>query len=174
MTDPRYPIGPFQSRERSTPEERTALMDEIEAAPGHVRAAVAQLDDAQVDTPYREGGWTVRQVVHHVADSHINAYVRFRLALTEDAPTVRAYEQTEWAELPDGKSAPVEVSLDLLDALHARWLILLRAMTPEDFTRTWSGPDFGALSVDALLQLYAWHGKHHTAHVTSLREREGW
>jgi uncharacterized damage-inducible protein DinB len=139
MTDLRYPIGPFQSHERSTPEERTALMDEIEAAPAHVRAAVAQLGDAQLDTPYREGGWTVRQVVHHVADSHVNAYVRFRLALTEDGPTVRAYEQTEWAELPDGRSAPIEASLDLLDTLHARWLMLLRAMTPDDFARTWRG-----------------------------------
>ncbi len=174
MTDPRYPIGPFHPREESTVEERATMMDEIEAAPALLRAAVAGLDDAQLDTPYRDGGWTVRQVVHHVADSHVNAYVRFRLALTEDAPTVKAYGQKLWALLPDAKSAPVEVSLDLLDALHTRWLILLRAMSPEDFERTWTGPDLGERSVDALLQLYAWHGKHHTAHVASLREREGW
>ena len=153
MTDVRYPIGPFRHRDESTAEERAAMMDEIEAAPGLLRAAVVGLDDAQLDTPYREGGWTVRQVVHHVADSHINAYVRFRWALTEDGPTVKPYDQTEWALLPDGKSAPVDVSLDLLDTLHRRWLLLLRGMSPEDFERTWSAPDFGELRVDALLQL---------------------
>ena len=174
MSDVRYPIGPFRPRGESTAEERTAMMDEIEAAPGLLRAAVAGLDDARLDTPYREDGWTVRQVVHHVADSHMNGYVRFRWALTEEGPTVKPYEQTDWALLPDAKSAPVDVSLDLLDTLHRRWLILLRALSPEDFGRTWSAPDFGELRIDALLQLYAWHGRHHTAHVTSLREREGW
>jgi hypothetical protein len=176
MTDPRYPIGPVQDhmKDRTTAEEKAALIDEIEAAPAHLRAAVAGLDDAQLDTPYREDGWTVRQVVHHVVDSHINAYVRFRWALTEDTPVIKPYEEKDWARLPDGIGAPVAVSLDLLDALHRRWLILLRAMSSEDFERRWVSPDHGELSVDTLLQIYGWHGKHHVAHVTTLREREGW
>ena len=176
MTDLRYPIGPFKdhAKDHSPAEEKAALMDEIEAAPTKLRAAVAGLDDAQLDTPYREGGWTVRQVVHHVVDSHVNAYVRFRWSLTEDAPMIKPYEEKEWARLPDAIGAPVEVSLNLLDALHTRWLILLGALSPEDFERRWNSPDRGELSVDVLLQLYAWHGKHHVAHITALREREGW
>ena len=176
MTDLRYPIGPFQdhAQDRTTAEEKAGLMDQIEVAPARLREAVAGLDDAQLDTAYREDGWTVRQVVHHVVDSHVNAYVRFRWALTEDRPMIKPYDEKEWARLPDAKAAPVALSLDLLDALHTRWLILLRAMTPEDFERRWTSPDFGELSVDTLLQLYAWHGKHHVAHITSLREREGW
>ena len=176
MTDLRYPIGPLKdhTKDHTTAEEKASLMDEIEAAPTKLRAAVAGLDDAQLDTPYREDGWTVRQVVHHVVDSHVNAYVRFRWSLTEDAPMIKPYEEKEWARLPDAIGAPVEVSLNLLDALHARWLILLRAMRPEDFERRWVSPDFGELSVDVLLQIYGWHGKHHVAHITALREREGW
>ncbi len=176
MTDLRYPIGPFKDHvsESTTAEEKAALMDEIEAAPAHLRAAVAGLDDAQLDTPYREDGWTVRQVVHHVVDSHINAYVRFRWSLTEDAPMIKPYLEKEWARLPDAMSAPVAVSLELLDAIHKRWLILLRALGPEDFERRWNSPDRGELSVDVLLQIYGWHGKHHVAHITALREREGW
>ena len=150
------------------------MMDEIAAAPAQLRAAVMGLDDAQLDTAYREEGWTVRQVVHHVFDSHVNAYVRFRWALTEDAPVIKPYDEKRWARLPDAMTAPVAVSLDLLDALHTRWLILLRAMTHEDFERKWTSPDFGELSVDVLLQIYTWHGKHHVAHITSLRQREGW
>ncbi len=176
MTDLRYPIGPFtdHAKDHSTAEERAAMMDQIAAAPAQLRSAVAELDDDQLDTPYREDGWTVRQVVHHVLDSHVNAYVRFRWALTEDGPVIKPYDEKEWARLPDAIKAPVDVSLDLLKALHTRWLILLRAMTPEDFERRWSSPDFGELSVDGLLQIYAWHGRHHVAHITSLREREGW
>ena len=176
MTDLRYPIGPLKdhAKDHTTAEERAALMDEIQDAPTKLRAAVAGLDDAQLDTPYREDGWTVRQVVHHVVDSHVNAYVRFRWSLTEDAPMIKAYKEKEWARLPDAIGAPVEVSLNLLDALHARWLILLRAMSPEDFERRWASPDKGELGVDVLLQIYGWHGKHHVAHITALREREGW
>jgi uncharacterized damage-inducible protein DinB len=176
MTDLRYPIGPLEDHMKgsTTAEEKADLMDEIEAAPAQLRAAVAGLDDAQLDTPYREDGWTVRQVVHHVFDSHVNAYVRFRWALTEDGPVIKPYEEKEWAKLPDAMTAPVAVSLDLLDALHTRWLLLLRAMTAEDFERPWSSPDFGEMSVDGLLQIYAWHGKHHVGHVTALRGREGW
>ena len=176
MADPRYPIGPFKAhaKDRTTAEEKVALIDEIEAAPARLRAAVAGLDEAQLDSPYREGSWTVRQVVHHVVDSHVNAYVRFRWALTEDGPAIKVYEEKDWARLPDALSAPVGVSLDLLDALHTRWLILLRAMTPEDFERRWSSPDSGEASVDVLLQIYGWHGKHHAAQITALRERAGW
>ncbi len=174
MTDPKYPIGPFEPGGTLSPEERAALLQQIEEAPARLREAVAGLDDAQLDMPYREGGWTVRQVAHHVVDSHINAYVRLRWALTEDGPTVKAYEQKDWAELPDASSAPIEISLNLLDALHVRWLVLWRLMREEDFERTWTGPDFGHLPVDDLVRLYAWHGRHHTAHITSLRERMGW
>ncbi len=174
MTDPRYPIGPFQPGGELTPEERANLLQQIEEAPARLREAVAGLDDAQLDMPYREGGWTVRQVAHHVVDSHINAYMRLRWALTEDAPTVKAYEEKDWAELPDASSAPIAMSLNLLDALHIRWLVLWRLMREEDFARTWKGPDFDYLPVDDLVRLYAWHGRHHTAHITSLRERMGW
>jgi uncharacterized damage-inducible protein DinB len=175
MSDLRYPIGPFKPHaDPTTAEEKAALMDEIEAAPARLRTAVAGLDDAQLDTPYRADGWTVRQVVHHLVDSHVNAYVRFRWALTEDGPVVKPYDEKDWARLPDAMTAPVAVSLDLLDALHTRWLILLRAMAPEEFERPWTSPDFGELNVDVLLQLYGWHGKHHVAHITALREREGW
>ena len=175
MSDLRYPIGPFKPHaDPTTAEQKAALMDEIEAAPARLRTAVAGLDDAQLDSPYREDGWTVRQVVHHLVDSHVNAYVRFRWALTEDGPVIKPYDEKDWARLPDAMTAPVAVSLDLLDALHTRWLILLRAMAPEEFERRWSSPDFGDLSVDVLLQIYGWHGKHHVAHITALREREGW
>jgi uncharacterized damage-inducible protein DinB len=150
------------------------MMDEIAHAPALLREAVVRLDDPQLDTPYREEGWTVRQVVHHVFDSHVNAYVRFRWALTEDAPVIKPYDEKLWARLPDAITAPVAVSLDLLDALHTRWLILLRAMTPGDFDRRWTNPGFGESNLDVLLQLYAWHGRHHVAHITSLRQREGW
>ncbi len=176
MTAPRYPIGPASDhvKDRTTPLERAALMDAIAAIPADLRSAVEGLDDAQLDTPYRKDGWTVRQVVHHLADSHLNGYVRFRWALTEDSPVIKPYEQEEWARLPDASTAPVSASLDLLDTLHARWLILLRAISTEDFERRWTNPDVGELSVDRLLQHYVWHGKHHVAHIRSLREREGW
>ena len=174
MSDPRYPIGRFQAGGALTPEERAPLLKQIEDAPANLRAAVAGLDDAQLDTPYREGGWTVRQLVHHVADSHLNAYLRLRWALTEDGPTVKGYEEKDWAKLPDASSAPIDISLNILDALHVRWMVLWRAMTEEQFARTWKGPDFSFLPVDDLVRLYAWHGRHHTAHVTALREGEGW
>ena len=173
--DLRYPIGPFETEGRPlTPEERKRLIDVIEEHPERMRASVSGLDDQQLDTPYREGGWTVRQVVHHVVDSHLNAYVRFKLAVTEDSPTIRTYDEKEWATLPDACEAPVQVSLDLLAALHRRWVDFLRALTPEDFRRSFVHPEMGALHVDALLEIYGWHGPHHVAHVTRLREREGW
>lgn len=173
--DPRYPTGRFQSLGRPlTPDERAERIDTIEGHPARMRAAVADLSDAQLDTPYRDGGWTVRQVVHHVVDSHLNAYVRFKLAVTEETPTIGTYEEAVWAELPDAKDAPVEGSLAMLEALHPRWVAFLRALEPADFRRSVRHPEIGDLTVDTLLEIYGWHGPHHEAHVTTLRRREGW
>ena len=173
--DPRYPIGPLDMVGRAlTPEERARLIDAIDAHPARMRAAVDGLDDAQLDTPYRDGGWTVRQVVHHVVDSHVNAYVRFKLAVTEDHPRIRAYDQEAWAILPDGKSGPVEGSLAILDALHPRWVAFLRALPQEAFARKVDYPERGDATVDQLLEVYGWHCPHHEGHVTRLRERMGW
>ena len=164
--DRRYPIGRVQMEERLTPERREQLIRQIEEAPRNLREAVAGLNEAQLDTPYREGGWTVRQVVHHVPDSHMNAYIRFRLALTEEEPTIKPYSEPDWANLPDARALPPEVSLRLLEALHERWVALLRAMKPEDFARGFIHPEHGRrLTLDQILQIYAWHGKHHAAHV---------
>ncbi len=176
MSDPdlRYPIGPFQRPDRLSEAERASRVDEIASLPAALRAAVAGLEDAQLDSPYRPGGWTVRQVVHHLADSHLNAYVRLRLALTEDVPEIRTYREERWAELLDARSAPLCLSLDLVDGLHARWVMLLRSLTPADMARTLRHPEIGTLSIDQLTALYAWHGRHHLAHITSLRERQGW
>ncbi len=174
MADLRYPIGPFKPDPAVTPETRGQWIDAIAAAPQELRRAVAGLDEAQLETPYRDGGWTVRQVVHHVPDSHINAYVRVRLALTERQPAIKTYEESDWAKLPDARSGPVEVSLALLDALHARWVLLLRSLSPDQFARAARHPQAGEVTVDFLLQMYAWHGRHHTAHITALRDRHGW
>ena len=169
----RYPIGRFQLDPPVTAAKRAQWIDTIAALPANLRAAVAGLDDAQLDTAYRDGGWTVRQVVHHVADSHMNAYVRLKLALTEDAPAIKGYEEQLWAELPDS-GLPVHVSLALIDALHQRWITLLRSMRDEAFARVWIHPEHGHRDLDFLLQLYAWHSRHHVAHVTTLRQRRGW
>ncbi len=174
MTDLRYPIGPFAYAGESTAEQRRAFIDRIEAAPARLRAAVESLTPEQLDTPYRPGGWTVRQVVHHVPDSHINSYCRFRLALTEDTPSAKGYDEAAWAELSDSRTAPIEVSLALLESLHRRWVLLLRAMTPADFARTFLHSELGPVTLDRNLALYAWHGEHHVAHITSLRARMGW
>lgn len=174
MEDSRYPIGQFEVKEASTDAERSVLIDQIEQAPAQMRAAVTGLTDEQLDTPYREDGWTVRQVVHHVADSHINGYVRFKWAATEEHPTLKHYGGPPWAELADGKSAPVDLSLDLLDTLHRRWVVFLRSLDPDEFQRPITHPESGQWTVDGLLQLYAWHGRHHVAHVTELRRREDW
>jgi len=153
---------------------RTEAIREIAATPEKLRAAVKGLNDTQLDTPYREGGWTVRQVVHHVADSHLNAYVRLRLALTESEPAIKPYDEGAWAKLEDAEHAPVEVSLRLIDPLHERWVRLLQSLKSEDFGRKLVHPEHGAQTVDWLAQLYAWHGRHHTAHVTELRKQKGW
>jgi hypothetical protein len=175
VTDLRYPIGPFAYDRRMTDARRAGCISRIAATPGHMREAVAGLDDARLDTAYRPGGWTVRQVVHHVPDSHINAYTRIRLALTEDTPTIKPYEEARWAELPDARALPVEISLRLLEALHARWVPLLEQVDAAGGGRQLRHPEHGRLmTVDELIALYAWHGDHHVAHVTGLRDRMGW
>jgi uncharacterized damage-inducible protein DinB len=170
----RYPTGRFELPAEISTADRNAFIDRIEATPVHLREAVEGLDQAQLDTPYRPDGWSVRQVVHHLVDSHLNSYVRFKWALTEEAPQIKVYDQEGWAELDDSRSAPVEISLAFLDALHARWVFFLRRMSDEDFSRTFSHPDWGIVRLDQTLSLYTWHGDHHVAHVTALREREGW
>jgi uncharacterized damage-inducible protein DinB len=173
-TDLRYPIGPFRFDGDVSPARRAARVDDIAAAPAALRVAVRGLDDRQLDTPYRPGGWTVRQVVHHVPDSHMNAYIRMKLCVTEDVPTIKPYDEKTWAELPDGRGGPVERSLVLLETLHERWVRFLRALPAEAFGRTVIHPESGIMSLDALVAMYAWHGKHHAAQVTALRERSGW
>ena len=151
------------------------MIDVIAAAPARMREAVAGLSDGQLDTPYREGGWTVRQVVHHVPDSHLNAYIRLKLALTENEPTIKPYDEALWAQLDDVHTTPVETSLTLLESLHARWVGLLRAMKDKDFRRTFRHPEHeGAPTLDWLVAMYEWHSRHHVAHITSLRERMSW
>lgn len=172
-TDERYPIGKFTPVSSLTPEDRKARIDQIAAAPGNFRKAVAGLNDKQLDTPYRSGGWTVRQVAHHLPDSHMNAYMRFKWGITEDTPLIKTYEEKDWARTPE-TSAPVAFSLDLLTALHERWVTLLRGMAPADFARNVKHPELGLITLDTLVALYSWHGRHHTAHVTALRERMGW
>ena len=172
--DLQYPIGRFVWSGASSDSDRKRYIDEIAEAPQQLRAAVAGLSDAQLDTPYRPGGWTVRQVVHHVPDSHLNSYVRFRLALTEKEPTIKPYDESQWAELTDARTAPIEASLALLESLHARWVLLLRSLNPDDFAREFRHPELGTVSLDKNLALYAWHGRHHVAHITSLRDRMGW
>ena len=173
-SDPRFPTGPFAFDPDVTPAKRRASISAIRDTPATLRAAVAGLNDGQIATPYREGGWTVRQVVHHVPESHMNAFTRFKLALTEDNPTIKPYEEDRWVRLGDVERTPIETSLALLDALHARWVILLDVMTADDFTRPLLHPVNGPMTLDRMLQLYAWHGPHHVAHITSLRTRAGW
>lgn len=173
-TELSYPIGKFTWEGDATAEQRQQLIDEIAGTPARVRAAVEGLSAEQLETPYRPGGWTVRQVVHHIADSHLNSYIRFRLALTEDEPTIKPYHEDRWAELDDARTAPLEVSLALLESLHERWIQLLKSLKNEDFARTFKHPEMGVVSLDKNVGLYAWHGRHHVAHITGLRERMGW
>jgi len=172
--DLRYPIGRFKFNGPLNEAERQKLIDEIEETPEKLKAAVSGLTPEQLNTPYRPEGWTIKQVVHHIPDSHLNSYIRFKLALTEDEPTIKPYSQKKWAELYDSENTPVEVSLTLLEMLHKRWVILLRSLKENDFKRNFNHPEQGLVSLERTLSLYAWHGKHHTAHITSLRERMGW
>ena len=171
--DPRYPIGKFERPAAATPELRGEWLATLEALPARLREAVAGLSDEQIDTPYRPGGWTVRQVVHHVADSHMNSFIRFRLALTEDEPTVKPYDEAKWALLKDAE-LPVEVSLRLVDGVHHRMVVMLRSLGPADFERKFRHPQLGLMDLNGNLALYAWHSRHHVAHITALRDRMGW
>lgn len=169
-----YPIGPWVAPAQSDASSRAQLVSDLAGLPAAVRDAVSGLSDAELDTPYRPEGWTIRQVVHHLPDSHLNAYVRFRLALTEDTPVIRPYDEQAWALLPDATHAPIAVSLDLLAALHARWVEAIRRLPAAAFARTFTHPVLGAMSLDHQLALYAWHGRHHLAHITRLIDRMGW
>ena len=172
--DPRYPIGKYAPPKDITTETRKKAIEELAAAPALIRSALQGLNDTQLATPYREGGWTARQVAHHLADSHMNAYIRWRLALTEAEPTIKPYDEGAWANLEDAAHAPVEVSLKLLESLHERWVQLLRSLKAEDFAKTFRHPDHGVRTLDWMLFLYEWHGHHHTAHITELRKTKGW
>jgi uncharacterized damage-inducible protein DinB len=174
MSDLRYPIGPFTFDPAVSPELRRTCIRQIAEAPAALRTAVGRLNDSQIETPYRPGGWTVRQVVHHVPESHMNAYIRFKLALTEDNPTIKPYDEAAWALVADTAKTPIDASLRLMDALHQRWVILLESMQPGEFSRGLQHPERGPMTLDMVLQLYAWHGRHHVAHITELRKREGW
>lgn len=169
-----YPVGKYDWPKTIALEMRKPWIDEIAAAPAHLRRAVQGLNDAQLDTPYRPGGWTVRQVVHHVADSHMNSFLRFRLALTEQEPVIKPYDQDAWAALSDSRTAPVEISLRLIEGLHARWVALLSTFGDVEYSRTFRHPEIGLMRLDSTLGLYAWHCRHHAAHITGLRDRMGW
>jgi len=175
MADLRYPVGEFVSPAAAlSAAERAAAITTLAELPARMRLACAGLSDAQLDTPYRPDGWTVRQVVHHTADSHTHAYIRLKFALTEDNPTIKPYAEAVWAEMADGREAPVSWSLDLLEALHARLVLVLRGLAAAAFARTLFHPERGAMTVDHYLALYDWHSRHHTAHITALRARQGW
>lgn len=172
--DPRYPIGKFDKNITITKEMRKDFIKTIETLLSQLKKEVENLSQLQLDTPYRDGGWTIRQVVHHLPDSHINSYVRFKLALTEDNPQIKTYEEHLWAELPDTFKTPIDVSLNLLDALHTRWAILLRSLTDEQFEKTFQHPEWEKITLSKTLALYAWHSKHHLAHITELKKKMGW
>lgn len=174
MEDHRFPLGPFEAPATSSPALRSELIAQIDEAPRRLRTAVQRLSADQLQTPYREGGWTLAQVVHHLPDSHMNAYIRFRLALTEPEPTIKAYDEARWAELPDAASSDVESSIKLLEGLHLRWVSLLRRITPEQWTLAFMHPERGRVTLERNLALYAWHGRHHVAHITRLRQRMAW
>jgi hypothetical protein len=172
-TNPQYPIGPFEKPETIAPEELKNAIATLAETPGLLRNAVEGLNAARLGTPYREGGWTVRQLVHHVADSHMNAFIRVRLALTEDWPTIKPYDEKAWANLHDAL-APVEWSLELVESLHARWVMLLTSLTPVQLQRGFRHPENGPTTIEVATLLYAWHSRHHVAHITHLRVKEGW
>ena len=174
MNNLSYPIGKFTRDPDATPEKRRAWIQQIADTPKNLCAAVDGLTEQQLLTPYRPDGWTVSQTVHHVADSHLNSYLRFRLGLTEERPLIKTYDQDKWANLPDAASVRIETSLVLLEAMHTRWVELLNSLSEEDFARGLQHPEIGEISLDTNLQIYAWHGPHHVAQITSLRDREGW
>ena len=171
--DPKYPVGKFQRPETITADERIAAMEAIAEMPQNLRNAADDLDNAQLDTPYRDGGWTVRQLIHHIADSHMQAFIRVRHALTEDWPNINAYNEKSWATLHDAV-APAEWSIELIESLHARWVMLLQSLTEDQWQRGFTHPELGRVSIEAATLLYGWHCRHHTAHITHLRAKEGW
>ena len=173
MVDPRYPVGKFSLDGPVTAEQRAQFLAQVTEAPAKLRDSIRDLTDAQLDTPYRDGGWTSRQVVHHVADSHMNGFIRYKLALTEDNPTIKPYAEDLWAKLADN-SLPTDLSLPIVDSVHHRWITLLNAMKESDWARTFTHPEMGVRRLDQTLALYAWHGRHHVAHITKLREKKGW
>ncbi|HXH69035.1 MAG TPA: putative metal-dependent hydrolase [Pyrinomonadaceae bacterium] len=168
-----FPIGKYNKDKKITLEQRKQFIKEIAELPNALRQAVENLSDGQIDTPYRPEGWTVRQVIHHVGDSHMNSFIRFKLALSEDNPTIHPYAENLWAETAEYKM-PVEVSLDLIDSIHQRWATLLNSMSDEDFARTINHPETGVWTLGNLLGMYVWHGKHHAAHIDNLKKRNGW
>lgn len=170
----RYPIGRLEIPDEITATDIESFLERVETTPARLREAVDGLDGEQLETPYRPDGWTVRQVVHHLVDSHLNSYIRFKWAMTEEVPKIKVYNEAAWAELEDGRSAPIEVSLRFLEALHERWIYFLRRLTADDLARTFDHPEWGTVRLDQTMALYAWHGDHHIAHITKLREREGW
>ncbi len=174
MSDLRYPVGKFEYQGALSETQRSGLIQQIADMPANLRSAITALSDTQLDTPYRPGGWTVRQVVHHLPDSHMNSYVRFKLALTEEEPTIKPYAEARWAELADTSTTPIDVSLTLLESLHDRWVRLLRSLSPEQWKRTFRHPDLGPMNLEKTLALYAWHGRHHGAHITELRKQMSW
>ena len=169
--DPRYPIGKWKEQPRA---DAATMIGQIAAAPANLAAAVKGLTDSQLDTPYRDGGWTPRQIVHHIADSHMNAYIRFKLGVTEDNPTVKPYAEKLWAETIDGKTAPITVSMPVIEGVHTRWVQFLRSLDSGSLGRMVMHPENGPMSLTDLLSMYAWHGRHHTAHITGLRQRQNW
>jgi hypothetical protein len=172
--DPRYPIGKFQAQESYTADDTKSFIARIEAFPSKLEAAIKGMTDAQIGTPYRDGGWTVRQVVHHVADSHSNAYIRTKWTLTESTPLIKAYEEKDWAETPETKF-PLDISINVLKSLHAKWTILLKSLVPEDFKKGFIHPDTNQIvPLERMVHLYCWHGEHHLAHITTLKEKMGW
>jgi uncharacterized damage-inducible protein DinB len=174
LSDPRYPIGKFDKNMNVTKEMRSDFINIIETLPSQLRMEVENLSEQQLDTPYRDGGWTIRQVIHHLPDSHINSYIRFKLALTEANPAIKTYEEHLWAELPDTYKTPIDVSLNLLESLHTRWTILLHSLTDAQFEKTFQHPEWGNINLSKTLALYAWHSKHHLAHITELKKKMGW
>ncbi|MBA4494460.1 YfiT family bacillithiol transferase [Paenactinomyces guangxiensis] len=174
MPDVRYPIGKFKINQPITDDMRRQWLNEIETAPEQLRLSVKGLSDQQLDTPYRPEGWTIRQVVHHLPDGNLHGYIRFKLALSEVDPLIKTYDEGRWGELIDSRTAPIEISLTFFEMLHQRWAILLHSLTPDDFRRTYRHPESGTFTLEQGLALYAWHSKHHIAHITYFRERMGW
>jgi uncharacterized damage-inducible protein DinB len=174
QADLRYPIGHFNPPAASLPGIRAEYIETLRQLARSLREVTAGLSDAQLDTPYREGGWTVRQVVHHIADSHANAYIRYRLALTEDWPTVKPYDEAAWAELADSRKLPIDVSMAIIAGMHARWVALLESLSEQDFQKGYNHPEHGKQTLSTVLAMYAWHARHHTAHISGLRARQGW